>query len=68
MWLSVLISFLYAVSDEYHQSFVPGRGPAFRDVLIDTIGASFALFGIIENIKNMPKVIRDFYTKYQIVK
>jgi VanZ family protein len=36
--LSVIVVFLYACSDEFHQSFVPGRGPAFRDVLIDTSG------------------------------
>ncbi len=34
-----LISFGYAVSDEFHQSFVAGRGPMITDVLIDTIGA-----------------------------
>ena len=33
-----LLSFLYAASDEFHQSFVPGRGPSIRDVMIDTIG------------------------------
>jgi VanZ family protein len=36
--ISILVVFLYACSDEFHQSFVPGRGPAFRDVLIDTSG------------------------------
>lgn len=30
---------LYAVSDEVHQIFVDGRGPAVTDVLIDTAGA-----------------------------
>lgn len=35
--------FLYACTDEFHQSFVPGRGPAFRDVLIDTSGGLVAL-------------------------
>jgi len=36
---ALLICFLYACSDEFHQSFVPGRGPSFGDVLIDTAGA-----------------------------
>jgi VanZ family protein len=27
-----------AALDEFHQSFVPGRGPAVRDVLLDTAG------------------------------
>jgi VanZ family protein len=35
---TILIVFLYACSDEFHQAFVPGRGPAFRDVLVDTCG------------------------------
>lgn len=35
---ALLFVFLYATSDEFHQSFVPGRGPAFSDVLIDTTG------------------------------
>lgn len=39
--MSVLLSFLYACTDEIHQIFVPGRSAQFRDVLIDTLGASF---------------------------
>lgn len=30
---------LYAATDEWHQTFVPNRGPAFTDVLIDSAGA-----------------------------
>lgn len=32
------LSFLYAISDELHQSFVPGRNCSIRDVLIDSAG------------------------------
>ena len=35
--------FLYAISDEVHQSFVPGRGPRITDVGFDTIGIAAAL-------------------------
>ena len=35
---------LYAVSDEFHQSFVPGRFPDVRDVLVDAAGAAVALW------------------------
>ena len=38
--------FLYAISDEVHQIFVPGRAFAIRDILIDTLGAALGL-GII---------------------
>jgi VanZ family protein len=40
---SVLLCFVYACSDEWHQSFVAGRGPSFTDVLIDTAGAAVAV-------------------------
>ena len=33
-----VLSFLYASSDEWHQSFVPGRSAKFEDVLVDMTG------------------------------
>ena len=36
--ITFIISFIYACSDEFHQLFVSGRGAAFIDVLIDSIG------------------------------
>ena len=50
--LSILILFIYAASDEYHQSFIPGRGPSFKDVLIDTGGGSIAFISKIIVNKN----------------
>ena len=42
--LSWLLSLLYSATDEFHQSFVPGRHPAVTDVLIfDNLGALIAL-------------------------
>lgn len=35
----VLFCLLYGITDEYHQSFVPGREPSLGDVLADTAGA-----------------------------
>lgn len=43
MIYGLLITFLYASTDEFHQYFIPGRGPAFKDVLIDTGGGVLAL-------------------------
>ncbi len=37
MLISMGTVLLYAISDEFHQYFVPGRSPEVRDVLIDTI-------------------------------
>jgi VanZ family protein len=43
-WSLVAIALLagYATLDEYHQSFVPGRTPAGRDVLLDVVGGATA--------------------------
>jgi VanZ family protein len=38
-----LMALLFALSDEYHQSFVSGRSSSLVDVLIDSVGAGSAL-------------------------
>jgi VanZ family protein len=45
--LAWLLSTAYGVSDEWHQSFVPGRSPAFDDVVADALGAAAAIAGIV---------------------
>jgi len=42
-WLPWLLAVLYAASDEFHQSFVPGRNATPVDVGIDSIGAGIGL-------------------------
>ncbi len=39
--LAVII--LYGISDEFHQSFVPGRQPSWHDVLADGVGGLLGL-------------------------
>jgi VanZ family protein len=41
--VSVVASLLYGISDEYHQTFVPGREGRVFDVGIDTVGACAAM-------------------------
>ena len=49
---------IYAISDEIHQSFTPGRSPMVGDVFIDTCGVIFGIIlvrigmGIITKIQN----------------
>jgi VanZ family protein len=38
-----VIAVVYGVSDEFHQSFVPGRTPDVADVVADAVGAALAL-------------------------
>lgn len=44
MWIPWVIGTLYAVTDEWHQSFSPGRTSDPRDVVIDSLGV---LCGIV---------------------
>jgi VanZ family protein len=43
-WIAWLLAFAYAVTDEFHQSLVPGRQASVWDVVIfDQLGALIAL-------------------------
>ena len=41
--LSLLLAIAYALSDEFHQSFVPSRTASIHDSMIDSAGALIAL-------------------------
>lgn len=38
MLITLAICFLYSLTDEWHQTFIPGRTGKFVDCLIDTLG------------------------------
>jgi VanZ family protein len=39
MMFAVLLAAAYGLTDEWHQSFVPGRSPDAKDIGVDAIGA-----------------------------
>jgi VanZ family protein len=41
---TLLIAYLYALSDEIHQYFIPGRGSKFTDTLFDLAGIILGIF------------------------
>jgi VanZ family protein len=50
---AIVLSTLYGMTDEWHQSFVPGRTPAWDDVAADFRGAvAGAAFVVILHIIN----------------
>ncbi|MFC1638541.1 VanZ family protein, partial [Patescibacteria group bacterium] len=53
--LALVFSFAYAVSDEIHQLFVPGRDGKLSDVGIDLIG--IVLMVVIWNIWNKRRML-----------
>ena len=48
LW-AILLTILYAISDEYHQTFIPGRNGTLVDVMIDSFGGLTALFSLRKN-------------------
>lgn len=46
MLVAGFICVAFAAGDEYHQSFVAGRGPSVKDVGIDSIGAFFGIMTV----------------------
>lgn len=44
--LSALLSFLYSITDEIHQLFVPGRSFEYIDIIVDAGGSVLALLVI----------------------
>ena len=58
--ISFLVGLIYAITDEYHQSFVAGRGPAITDVCIDTAGVCIGIVIVL--------IIISIYKKLRIRK
>ncbi|MGE5330013.1 MAG: VanZ family protein [Deltaproteobacteria bacterium] len=58
---ALLICMLYAVTDEIHQMFVPGRAAKVMDVMIDTSGGFLGLvfMKIIEVLWHKKRIIRE---------
>lgn len=53
IFISGSIGLLYAISDEIHQAFIPGRGPQIGDVIIDFSGVVVGLLISILIIKTL---------------
>ena len=45
-WLALFLAVLYALTDEFHQSFVPGRHPSWVDALVFDGGGAVIAMGL----------------------
>jgi len=57
--VSLGVGLLYAISDEYHQSFVIGRGPSILDVGIDTAGVFAGILMVLIAISVYKALVGD---------
>lgn len=56
--LSWMLCTGYAATDEYHQSFTPGRRPMVQDVLLDSAAAALAL-QVLRQLAHASETTRD---------
>ncbi len=62
LWIAVIGAVLYAVSDELHQSMVPGRRAAGIDVMIDSFGVfMMAILIILERERQGGKSAKTLF-------
>jgi VanZ family protein len=56
--IAALLAFVYACTDEYHQTFIPTRGGSIRDVGVDLIGVvSVYWLGTHGHIHRFQKIV-----------
>jgi VanZ family protein len=59
--IALIYTILFAISDEFHQSFIPTRNGSIADVLIDTAAASGVFYFTKKYQKKIPQVFRNFF-------
>lgn len=57
-WIAFCVASLYGLSDEFHQSFVPGRDVSFWDWVADTTGAWFGAYLFLKSEPVWRKSVR----------
>lgn len=62
-WWTFVFCLFYAFTDETHQLFVLGRQGKFRDVLIDLLGSSLALYILWKYLHLLPRKLRNWLDK-----
>lgn len=65
--ISFTITFLYAITDELHQTFVPTRTGKPRDLIFDTIGAGFSIILLWKLLPSLPKQLLKLGKKLEVV-
>jgi len=64
---AVVLAMMYGISDEFHQSMIPGRTARPYDVLFDTIGAAVAILLIWNILQNLPNKHKKWPKKLGII-
>lgn len=67
IWLiPFIITAVFAITDEVHQSFVPTREGKPRDAIIDVVGAGIAWISLKKLLPKMPKKLKNLARSWHI--
>jgi hypothetical protein len=58
LFITLLIGTCYGVSDEWHQSFIPGRVASIWDVFFDAVGVAAAVFTYHVTLKGDSSLVK----------
>ena len=64
---SLLLAAFYAITDEVHQAFTPGREPRIRDVVIDITGIALALYSVEVLLPKGPDKVKYWAKKLELI-
>jgi VanZ family protein len=67
-YIAIIIPFIYGASDELHQSFTPTRTPTVRDVLIDTAGATLAMWFVAKLLPKATGTVKLWARKLELLR
>lgn len=59
--LSFLLTILYAISDEFHQTFVSGRSGRIFDIGVDTLGSFAGLGFVVKFSRLLPSKVKKLF-------
>ncbi len=56
--LSLLLTVIYAVADELHQLYTPGRSSSMKDIITDTLAGVVAGGILWSSYQRLPKILK----------
>lgn len=67
LFSAVAFAIFYAITDEIHQSFTPGREPHVRDIVFDTIGALGVVYIVWKLLPIAPERLKRWAGNFQLI-
>lgn len=60
---AMFLAFIYSLTDEFHQKFVPGRSAGMFDIVVDNLGILLGSLIVWKLYPHLPKKLKSLLTK-----